>query len=65
MLPYVLSAQAECVWKAVAQYNNLTAQQLGAAEMVALNTFICGLNSSEIGALEPNAFMLVLHLEYL
>lgn len=53
------------VWKAVAKYNNLTARQLGAAEMVALNSFICGLNSSEIGELEPKAFMLVLHLEYL
>lgn len=65
MLPYVLSVQVEWVWKAVAKYNNLTAQQLGAAEMVALNRFICGLNSSEIGQLEPNAFMLVLHLEHL
>lgn len=62
MLPYVLSAQVEWVWRAVAKYNNLTAGQLGAAEMVALNRFICGLNSSEIGELDPKAFMLVLHL---
>lgn len=52
----------EWVWKAVAKYNNLMAWQLGAAEMVALNGFICGLNASEVGELEPNSFMLVLHL---
>ena len=62
-LPYVLFVQLQRVWRAVASYNNLTAQQLGAAEMVALNTFICGLNSSEIAKLEPKALMLVLHLE--
>lgn len=59
MLPYVLSVQVQCIWKAVAKYNNLTAQQLGAAEMVALNSFICGLTSSEIRELDPKAFMLV------
>lgn len=65
MLPYVLSVQVEWVWKAIAKYNNLTARQLGAAEMVALNSFFCGLNASEIGVLEPKAFMLVLHLDCL
>lgn len=59
MLPYVLPVQVGLVWKAVAKYNNLVAQQLGAAEMVALNSFICGLNASEIGELDPKAFMLV------
>lgn len=59
MLPYVLSVQVESVWKAVAKHNNLVAQQLGAAEMVALNSFICGLNASEIAELDPKAFMLV------
>ncbi|KAK2844585.1 hypothetical protein Q5P01_011244 [Channa striata] len=49
-------SQMEAVWKAVAKYNNLTAQQLGAAEIVALNQFICGLNSSEIGYVNKEAF---------
>ncbi|XP_070768533.1 otoancorin [Enoplosus armatus] len=49
-------SQMEAVWKGVAKRNNLTAQQLGATEMVALNRFICGLNSSEIGQLNINAF---------
>lgn len=52
----------EQIWKAVAKYNNLTAQQLGVPEMVALNGFICGLNASEVGQLEPNSFMLVMLL---
>lgn len=62
LLLYVLSDQREWVWKAVAKYNNLTSWQLGAAEMVALNGFICGLNANEIGRLEPNIFMSVLQL---
>ncbi|XP_040923714.1 otoancorin isoform X2 [Betta splendens] len=49
-------SQLEAVWKGVAKYNNLTAQQLGAADIVALNRFICGLNSSEIGSLNKEAF---------
>ncbi|XP_039973328.1 otoancorin [Xiphias gladius] len=49
-------SQMEPVWKGVAKYNNLTAQHLGAAEMVALNQFICGLNSSEIEQLNKEAF---------
>ncbi|XP_026172964.1 uncharacterized protein LOC113136395 isoform X2 [Mastacembelus armatus] len=36
------------VWKAVAKYNNLTAQHLGAAEIADLGQIFCGLNSSEI-----------------
>lgn len=53
----------ESVWKGVAKYNNLTAQQLGAADMVALNRFICGLNSNEIEQLNMDAFKFVLHTE--
>ncbi|XP_070822799.1 otoancorin-like [Chaetodon trifascialis] len=49
-------SQMEALWKGVAKYNNLTAQQLGAAEMVALSRFICGLNASEIGQLNVDAF---------
>ncbi|XP_044065278.1 otoancorin isoform X2 [Siniperca chuatsi] len=49
-------SQMKPVWKGVAKYNNLTAQQLGATEMVALNRFICGLNSSEIRQLNRDAF---------
>lgn len=52
------------VWKAAAEHNNLTAQQLGAVEMVALNQFICGLNSSEFKQLNLDAFKFVLHTEY-
>lgn len=65
MLLNALSVQMEWVWRAVAKYNNLRVPELGAAEMVALNGFICGLSSSEIGELEPNAFMSVLHAEFL
>lgn len=50
------------IWKAVAKHNNLTVQQLGVSEMVALNGFICGLDASEVGQMEPNSFMLVLLL---
>ncbi|XP_047453991.1 otoancorin [Mugil cephalus] len=49
-------SQLQPVWKGVAKYNNLTAQQLGAPEMVALNRFICGLNSNEISQLSTDAF---------
>ncbi|KAI3360495.1 hypothetical protein L3Q82_002382 [Scortum barcoo] len=49
-------SQLESVWRGVAKYNNLTAQQLGATEMVALNRFFCGLNSSEISRLNMEAF---------
>ncbi|XP_061572831.1 otoancorin [Cololabis saira] len=49
-------SQTESVWKSVAKYNNLTAEQLRAAEMVALNRFICGLNPSEIDKLNVDAF---------
>ncbi|XP_029694694.1 otoancorin [Takifugu rubripes] len=45
------------IWKAVAKHNNLTVQQLGVSEMVALNGFICGLDASEVGQLEPNSFI--------
>ncbi|KAK9513806.1 hypothetical protein VZT92_027310 [Zoarces viviparus] len=48
--------QMEAVWKAVASYHNLQVQQLDAADMVALSQFICGLNSSEFGQLNLNAF---------
>ncbi|KAM9852097.1 LOW QUALITY PROTEIN: otoancorin [Aulostomus maculatus] len=49
-------SQMECVWKSVARRNNLTAQQLGAAEMVALDQFLCGLSSSELSQLNIDAF---------
>lgn len=51
------------MWKGVAKYNNLTAQQLGAADIVALSGFICGLNSSEIGSLNKEAFRFVLQTQ--
>lgn len=49
-------SQMKAVWKGAAQYNNLTAESLGAAEMVSLNCFICGLDSNEIGQLNVDAF---------
>ncbi|XP_030604953.1 stereocilin-like [Archocentrus centrarchus] len=49
-------SQMESLWRGVARYNNLTAQQLGAAEMVSLNRLICGLSSNEIGQLSLDAF---------
>ncbi|XP_029307996.1 otoancorin [Cottoperca gobio] len=49
-------SQMESVWKGVAKYNNLTAQQLGAADIVALSQFICGLNSNEFRQLSIEAF---------
>ncbi|XP_041843600.1 otoancorin [Melanotaenia boesemani] len=49
-------SQMESVWKGVVKYNNLTAQQLGAADMVTLNQFICGLSSNEISKLSVDAF---------
>lgn len=49
----------EAVWNGVAYYNKLTALQLGTADIVALNQFICGLNSSEIGSLNKEAFKFV------
>ncbi|KAM9722820.1 otoancorin [Menidia menidia] len=49
-------SQMEPMWKAVAKYNNLTAEQLGAAEMVTLNRFICGLKPDEIRKLNMDAF---------
>ncbi|XP_022621926.1 otoancorin [Seriola dumerili] len=49
-------SQMELVWKAVAKYNTLTAQQLGTSDMVTLNRFICGLTSGEIKKLDKEAF---------
>ncbi|XP_060937790.1 otoancorin [Limanda limanda] len=51
-----MESQMESVWMGVAKYNNLTAEELGAAEMVMLNQFICGLNQSEIKQLDKEAF---------
>ncbi|CAB1459827.1 unnamed protein product [Pleuronectes platessa] len=51
-----MESQMESVWMGVAKNNNLTAQELGAAEMVMLNQFICGLNQSEIRQLDKEAF---------
>lgn len=58
-----LSEQMEPVWKGFAKYNNLTAEQLDAADMVALGRFICGLNSTEIEQLDGDAFTCVLRTE--
>ncbi|XP_073340725.1 otoancorin [Pagrus major] len=49
-------SKMESVWKGFSKYNNLTAEQLDAADMVALGRFICGLNSSEIEQLDMDAF---------
>ncbi|XP_017280554.3 otoancorin [Kryptolebias marmoratus] len=49
-------SQVKSVWRGVANYNNLTVELLGAAEMVGLSRFICGLNSSELSQLDKNAF---------
>ncbi|XP_056236500.1 otoancorin [Seriola aureovittata] len=49
-------SQMELVWRAVAKYNTLTAQQLGTTDMVTLNRFICGLTSGEIKQLDKDAF---------
>ncbi|XP_042279656.1 otoancorin [Thunnus maccoyii] len=49
-------SQIQSVWKSVAKLNNLKAHQLGAAEMVALNRFICGLSPNEIQQLNLDAF---------
>ncbi|XP_039662071.1 otoancorin [Perca fluviatilis] len=49
-------SQMKPVWKGVAKYNNLTVQHLKAEDIVALNQFICGLNSSEIRQLNMTAF---------
>ncbi|XP_026039811.1 stereocilin isoform X4 [Astatotilapia calliptera] len=49
-------SQMESLWRGIAKYNNLKAQQLGAAEMVSLNRLICGLSSSEIKQLNISAF---------
>ncbi|XP_030014229.1 otoancorin [Sphaeramia orbicularis] len=45
------------VWKGIGTFNNWTAEQLEATDMVALNRFICGLNSSEIRQLNTSAFI--------
>ncbi|XP_056300397.1 stereocilin-like isoform X2 [Pseudoliparis swirei] len=50
------TSQREAVWRGVAQHENLKAQQLEAADMVALRQFICGLNSSEFRQLNVDAF---------
>ncbi|XP_034731126.1 otoancorin [Etheostoma cragini] len=49
-------SQMKPVWKGVAKHNNLTVQYLKAEDIVALNQFICGLNSSEIRQLNMTAF---------
>ncbi|XP_078027669.1 otoancorin isoform X2 [Epinephelus lanceolatus] len=49
-------SQMKSVWRGVAKYNNLTAQQLGAADMVELNQFMCGLDPDEISQLDMDAF---------
>lgn len=59
----VPTVQVRSVWKAVAKHNALTAQQLGAVDMVALNQFICGLTSSEMRQLDLDAFKFVPHTD--
>ncbi|KAK1895740.1 Otoancorin [Dissostichus eleginoides] len=49
-------SQMESVWKGASKYNNLTAKQLKAADMVMLSRFICGLDSTEIRQLGIDAF---------
>lgn len=49
-------SQMESVWKGASKYNNLTAKQLKAADMVMLSRFICGLDSTEIRQLTIDTF---------
>ncbi|KAM6995321.1 otoancorin [Tautogolabrus adspersus] len=49
-------SQMEVVWMGVARYDNITVQQLGAADLVSLNQFICGLSSNEINQINVDAF---------
>uniref|UniRef100_UPI003AABA4E6 otoancorin isoform X3 n=1 Tax=Centroberyx gerrardi TaxID=166262 RepID=UPI003AABA4E6 len=49
-------SQMVAVWKGFVKHNNMTAQDLGAVEIVALNQFICGLSSQEIKQLNMDAF---------
>ncbi|XP_071385314.1 otoancorin isoform X2 [Centroberyx affinis] len=49
-------SQMVAVWKGFVKHNNMTAQDLGAVEIVALNQFICGLSSQEIKQLNKDAF---------
>ncbi|KAM8870252.1 otoancorin isoform 2-T2 [Spinachia spinachia] len=49
-------SQMQPVWRGVSAHNNLTAQHLGAVEMVALSRFICGLSSTELQQLNVDAF---------
>lgn len=59
----VLTVQVRSVWKAVVKHNALTAQQLAAVDMVALDQFICGLTSSEMRQLNLDAFKFVPHTD--
>lgn len=49
-------SQVTSVWKAVANHNGLSAQQLGSVEMAELDRFICGLTSSELRQLDLDHF---------
>ncbi|KAM3873315.1 otoancorin [Diretmus argenteus] len=49
-------SQIKAVWNGFAKHSNLTAGDLGAVEIVALNQFICGLSSDDIGQLNVDAF---------
>ncbi|XP_061738827.1 uncharacterized protein otoa [Nerophis ophidion] len=48
--------QLNSVWKSVSKRNNLSAEQLDASDMAALNVFMCGLSSDEISQLDVAAF---------
>ncbi|KAG7475667.1 hypothetical protein JOB18_035395 [Solea senegalensis] len=50
------ASQVTSVWKAIAKNDNLTAQRLGVTEIVTLDQFLCGLNTSEIRQLDKEAF---------
>lgn len=58
-----MTQQMTPVWKGVANYNSLSARLLEASDMVALNRFICGLNSSEITQLNTSTFMYVHYID--
>ncbi|XP_020497597.1 otoancorin [Labrus bergylta] len=49
-------SQLELVWMAVAGHDNITVQQLEAADLVSLNQFICGLSSNEINQINVDTF---------
>ncbi|XP_059909738.1 otoancorin isoform X2 [Gadus macrocephalus] len=51
-----LQAQRVAIWKGFSTRSNLKADTLGAADIVTLNQFICGLSPEDIGKIQPAAF---------